>query len=737
VFFWINPFFWLMKKELTMIHEFIADKKAVANGDTSAFAAMILAAAFPGQTLPLTNPFFYSPIKRRLLMLSKLNNPKMGYFSRLLLLPLLTVLFFAFVIKTKEHSVPYFNTTLDKEYVIVIDAGHGMQNGTVNGSKAADGYSEDEFALSLAQKVASLNKNEKLKIILTRTKEQFIPLKERSEFTAQQNPDLFISLHAAYAPKIKAGNSYIENPANGIEAFISSKNPIWQPQSNLLGTTLLQEISSIITPNRGVKTRDRGIWVLDQSTCPAVLLECGFLTNKKDLKIIKDETKQDAIAIAILRGIENYLIKNENPATSEKNYSASQSQFKLSATEIKKDTLPVKQDNNEALFTDTEKDAAYPGGSKAFNDYCFSYLKKHYSTLSNDEKSRNNNCQVRFIVEKNGTISNIEVITNTNSKLAEYCVSLLKQSGAWQPALQNGIPVRKLVTRNISFFDEHLMASYDERNAKKEKNEEEKNYSYLNKYELYLIDGKEVTQNDIKNYLATKEKNGEPISINAYDGNSGKIRYGNKGKNGVLEITTSNGKPTVAISTEKFNILYADVENPLRIAVSDVPDQQLKVTISQGSIEKKGELYVAENLKPGEAVITVTYTYKSGKVISDQIRYKVISTSESISYKPVPSIAGSKGGRIDVTKFKTAGKIDVFSIADEDAIISSYTVYFTGKGFEGKPGLVPNVKGNQFSKKVIELLERAAAGTTIVFDEIKVQTKSGEMRAPPIVFNLN
>ncbi len=71
IFCWCNPFFWLYRKELNMIHEFIADKKAVEDSDTSAFAAMILQAAYPKHRFELTNNFFYSPIKRRLLMLTK------------------------------------------------------------------------------------------------------------------------------------------------------------------------------------------------------------------------------------------------------------------------------------------------------------------------------------------------------------------------------------------------------------------------------------------------------------------------------------------------------------------------------------------------------------------------------------------------------------------------------------------------------------------------------------------
>jgi N-acetylmuramoyl-L-alanine amidase len=310
VVFWFNPFFWLLKKELTMIHEFIADKKAVAKGDTSAFAAMILAAAFPGQTLPLTNPFFYSPIKRRLLMLSKLNNPKVGYISRLLLLPLLAALFFAFVLKTKEKTTDFNATSLEKEYVVVIDAGHGFRDGKPDGASINNGYSEDEFTLSLAKMIGDANKNEKIKIIFTRPSDAFIPLKERSEFAAKQNADLMISLHASYAPVIKQNNGIKENPASGSEVYISSKNPVFEKETMLLGNAILQELSNIIGPNRGVKKRNQGIWIIDQSICPAILLECGFLTNKKDLLILQDKERQKEMAVAILRGIENFFTQN-------------------------------------------------------------------------------------------------------------------------------------------------------------------------------------------------------------------------------------------------------------------------------------------------------------------------------------------------------------------------------------------------------------------------------------------
>ncbi len=82
--FWLNPFFWLMRKELYTIHEFLADSKAIEQNNSEAFAKMILQ-ALPTNTRfnSLLNPFFSSQIKRRLFMITTSNNSKYSYMRRL------------------------------------------------------------------------------------------------------------------------------------------------------------------------------------------------------------------------------------------------------------------------------------------------------------------------------------------------------------------------------------------------------------------------------------------------------------------------------------------------------------------------------------------------------------------------------------------------------------------------------------------------------------------------------
>lgn len=122
VLFWINPFFWIIRKELHMIHEFIADKKAVGNQGTEALAAMILQSVYGRQHNSLVNPFFQQPIKRRLAMLQKtLKQPRNAYLGRLLTLPLCALLLFAFAKRTTPRNPepePQFQPSLLHEHLL-------------------------------------------------------------------------------------------------------------------------------------------------------------------------------------------------------------------------------------------------------------------------------------------------------------------------------------------------------------------------------------------------------------------------------------------------------------------------------------------------------------------------------------------------------------------------------------------------------------------------------------------
>ncbi len=318
IFFWSNPFFWLIRKELTMIHEFIADEQSVKDHDTASFAAMIIATAFPGYNMPLTNPFFYSPIKRRLQMLSKLQNPKIGYISRLLLLPLLIFLFTAFAVKIKETSRTSSIPALEKPMIVVIDAGHGFKDGKRNGAEGLNGISEDEIALAIAKKIEQMNSDENLKLIFTRTDKNFIEANERVRITKESKADLFVSIHSSFVPKIKKDGKEFENPMNGFELYVAKDGTSNLEESKELGSAIINEMRNIMTIREpGIKQRNAGIYVISAATCPAVLLECGFVSNSKDVAFLTDEKNQEKIAEAVLKGIVNYAYRKNKVSVTE------------------------------------------------------------------------------------------------------------------------------------------------------------------------------------------------------------------------------------------------------------------------------------------------------------------------------------------------------------------------------------------------------------------------------------
>jgi TonB-dependent SusC/RagA subfamily outer membrane receptor len=299
IFFWINPFFWLVRQEMTMIHEFIADRKAIGNGDTEAFAKLILASSFPSHSSLLTQSFFQSSIKRRLAMISKKNNPLVAYVSRLMMIPVVFVMIFAFAVQ----SGPRFTSdlpaakSLGQKYTVVLDAGHGGEDaGAISGN-----VKEKELSLTLARMVKELNLNPDIELVLTRSTDQTTALPDRVKMASDKNAQLFLSLHIASSPS---------PDEKGMTAFISSRDLTRHEQNVRFASLLLNNLSSVYAVDKKIRQREnQGVWVLDKNVCPAVILECGYLSNTEDRNYISSKANQEKIARQILRSIEDYFSK--------------------------------------------------------------------------------------------------------------------------------------------------------------------------------------------------------------------------------------------------------------------------------------------------------------------------------------------------------------------------------------------------------------------------------------------
>lgn len=117
--FWMNPFNWIIQKELQNIHEFIADRDSVGAGEVDAFAKMLLQSYYGNHFLNPSHSFYYSSIKRRIIMLTTSKTPKYAYLRKVAVLPMLAFILALFSIqlsaqkpKPKKVAATQFTVTM-------------------------------------------------------------------------------------------------------------------------------------------------------------------------------------------------------------------------------------------------------------------------------------------------------------------------------------------------------------------------------------------------------------------------------------------------------------------------------------------------------------------------------------------------------------------------------------------------------------------------------------------------
>lgn len=188
---------------------------------------------------------------------------------------------------------------------IILDAGHGLPDGGTTGEK---GTVEQEINLQIAKKTEEVLKGKGYRIIMTRTDEESLAMdenstirkmkvedmKKRKEIIKKSGADLFVSIHM---------NSYPNEKVSGLRFFYSENHP----QVLELAEQMQEEISKITGAKiYSVKTADKDLFLMKNIPVPAILAECGFLSNNEEEEKLKDSKYQAKIAWAIGEAIDNY-----------------------------------------------------------------------------------------------------------------------------------------------------------------------------------------------------------------------------------------------------------------------------------------------------------------------------------------------------------------------------------------------------------------------------------------------
>ena len=223
---------------------------------------------------------------------------------------------------------------------VVLDPGHG---GPDTGAASVDGLLEKNLTLSLAQKTAALLEKEGIRVILTRSSDQQVPLIQRTAIANYNRADLLLSIHlnASPVPSARGTETYYmsrqatdlwstqlaakENAA-GLDAPPPAEGGLnlvlWEMaqtsalvESAALAETIQQEFNALLgTDDRGV--RQAPFAVLEGAQMPAVLVEVAFLSNPAEAKRLADPSFQDQVASTLVKSILNFKARYERPQTS-------------------------------------------------------------------------------------------------------------------------------------------------------------------------------------------------------------------------------------------------------------------------------------------------------------------------------------------------------------------------------------------------------------------------------------
>jgi N-acetylmuramoyl-L-alanine amidase len=180
---------------------------------------------------------------------------------------------------TASAQTERFNT-------VVIDAGHGGHDrGGIPGQRVA----ESVVTLDVAQRLRRNLERAGYRTIMTRNSDVFVPLSQRVAIANSYRDAIFVAVHF---------NSAGRAGANGIETYFYSGE-----SSPLAASIHRNVLAGAPSENRGV--RRRGYFVLRRTTIPAVLVECGFLTNPTEASLAQTSAYRQKLADKIARGIQS------------------------------------------------------------------------------------------------------------------------------------------------------------------------------------------------------------------------------------------------------------------------------------------------------------------------------------------------------------------------------------------------------------------------------------------------
>lgn len=186
---------------------------------------------------------------------------------------------------------------------VVVDAGHGSPDG---GAVGVSNTQEKDINLAIAKKLCEVLEGKGIKVIMTRDSDSGIwdssaqtirekkvsDMNNRLKIMKESKADLFLSIHM---------NSFSNSSAKGLRVFYDKNHP----EGEEIAKNIQESICEITgAQGQAVKTADTKLFLMKNPPMPAILIECGFISNANEEKRLKNDEYQSEIAWAIAESVE-------------------------------------------------------------------------------------------------------------------------------------------------------------------------------------------------------------------------------------------------------------------------------------------------------------------------------------------------------------------------------------------------------------------------------------------------
>ena len=191
----------------------------------------------------------------------------------------------------------------EEKTCIVIDAGHG---GTDPGKIGINGKKEKDINLQIAKELKKKLEKEGIEVVMTRESDEGLynsssrnkkvdDMKKRCKIIDEAKPVFTISIHQ---------NSYPEEYVKGAQVFYYGQSQEGKEFAEILQESMVQQLDK---ENHRTAKANESYYLLKKTESPTVIVECGFLSNSEEAKLLADKDYQKKVAEAIHTGIKKYL----------------------------------------------------------------------------------------------------------------------------------------------------------------------------------------------------------------------------------------------------------------------------------------------------------------------------------------------------------------------------------------------------------------------------------------------